>query len=87
MTEFSPFVQTVGAPILRVCQTCKFCTPKQAEGPIGLFCNAPDVLTPGFTEEVKRTGQVPPPEAKSPTSIFWAVLKHCGEERKYWERA
>ena len=79
--------QTLFPTPLRVCQTCRYCTPKQSEGPIGLFCNALDVLTPGFTEEAKRIGQVPPPEANSPTSIFWAVLKHCGDERKYWEGA
>jgi len=86
MAELSPFVQTVGAPILRVCQTCKFCTPKQAEGPIGLFCENPNVIVPGFKEDYERIGQVPA-SSSSPTSIFWAVLKHCGEERKYWERA
>lgn len=62
---------------LRVCQTCRYCTPKQSEGPIGLFCENPAVR--GYYHDGNVTPQ------NSPTSIFWAVLKHCGDERKYWE--
>lgn len=58
----------------KVCQTCKHCTPKDAKESLGLFCESPQIL-----------GEGPKISGHSPTSIFWAVLKHCGEKREFWE--
>lgn len=49
---------------------------------MGLFCISPKVIVEGFAE----TGVVGQ-EFSTPTSIFWAVLKHCGENRDFWEAA
>jgi hypothetical protein len=57
----------------RVCQTCKHCQPPDKTEGLGLFCESPDVLRAN--------------DGKSPTSIFWAVLKFCGDGRTFWEKA
>lgn len=64
----------------KVCQTCKHCTPKDAKEGMGLFCNSPNVILDGYKDDEKIAQ-----DRSSATSIFWAVLKHCGEKREFWE--
>lgn len=56
----------------RVCQTCKHAQPQGGPGPLALFCANPEVAEKNSQESV--------------TSIFWAVLKFCGEGRTFWEK-